>query len=374
MSDLLDYVFWRGDLSLASVPLNDVDALVFARLSYVDFSGVVPQGFERGKPLGEAAGQVLAKAGAEAAPLLKEEDRRLLELLCQAPRFSELMLCGFESTLDMERQEQFAALAIRLPLGACVAYRGTDGTLVGWKEDFNMAFSDAVPAQRHAVEYLRRAAALPGTLRLCGHSKGGNLAVYAAAFCEESIQGRIVAVRNFDGPGFQSSVAAQRGFQRIMGRTRTYLPRASVIGMLLEHEEAYTVVESRGSGIYQHNVYQWEIRREGFCEVQQVSAGSQLIDRTLKDWVANMAPQQREQVINGVYAALQATQAGTVREVREKGKMAALRAILDLDEDTRRLTLSAIRMLYRSLKRSLPENPMRGLEEKLPFLNLTGKE
>lgn len=365
MADIRDYLLWRGDLSLASVPLNDIDALVFARLSYIPFDGIVPAGFEGGKSLHDAARQVLAKGVLDDGVGLHPADRRMLELLCGAPRYQGLALCGYESILDRESQEQFAALTIRLPLGACVAYRGTDGTLVGWKEDFNMAFAQTVPAQTHAVEYLDRAAALPGTLRLCGHSKGGNLAVYAAAFCDENIQSRIVAVRNFDGPGFQSEVTAQPAFQRILGRTRTYIPRESVVGMLLEHEEPYTVVQSQGSGLQQHNVYLWEVQRDSFQELQQVTTGSQVIDRTMKDWVLHMDPEQREKVINGLYAALEATDADTVREVKEKGKMAALRSLLEMDEDTRKQTLSAGRMLYQSLRRSLPDNPLRELLEKL---------
>lgn len=370
MPDLFDYITWRGDLSPASQPFNDVDALIFSRLSYIPFDGVVAPGFDGAKPLEEAARQVLAKNAINLELETGRQDKRLLELLVDAPRYQQLMLCGYESVTNLETQEQFAALTIRMPLGACVSYRGTDGTLVGWKEDFNMSFSDVVPAQRHAVEYLNRAAAVPGTLRLCGHSKGGNLAVYAAAFCNENIQSRIVAVRNFDGPGFQAAVAAQPAFQRIVGRTRTFLPRSSVVGMLLEHEEPYTVVESQGTGGFtQHNVYLWEVNRGGFAEVKQVSDSSQLIDRTVKDWVANMDAAQREKVINGMYAALTATQADTVREVKERGKMAALKAVMSLDEETRRLTFSAIRILYQSLKRSLPDSPLKALEDRLGFLS-----
>ena len=370
MSDLFDYIAWRGDLNPAAVPYNDVDALIFARLSYVPFEGIVPAGFESGKPLQEAALQALAKKVATGSEEHDQENARLLAMMADAPRYQGLTLCGYEATLDRDAQEQFAALTLRLPLGACVCYRGTDGTLVGWKEDFNMSFSDVVPAQLHAVEYLTRAAALPGTLRLCGHSKGGNLAVFAAAFCGESIQSRIVAVRNFDGPGFQRQVAAQPDFQRILGRTRTFLPRSSLVGMLLEHDEPYTVVESQGaSGIRQHNVCLWEVTRDGFREVQQVSDSSQLIDRTVKDWVVHMDPEQRETVVNGLYDALVSTQADTVREVREKGKMAALKSLMNLDEDTRRQVMSSIRILYQSLKRSLPESPLKALEERFSFLS-----
>ena len=150
-------------------------------------------------------------------------------------------------------------------------------------------------------------------IRLVGHSKGGNLAVYAAASCREDIQARITAVRSFDGPGFQQQVAARPGFQRILSRTRTYLPGSSVVGMMLEHDEPYTVVESRGTGLSQHNVYLWEVRPGGFRELEQVTDGSRLVDRTLKDWLTRMSPDQRRQVINGVFSALEATQADTVR-------------------------------------------------------------
>ena len=368
MSDLFDYVSWRGDLSPAAVPYNDVDILVFARLSYIPFDGIVGPGFEESRPLPEAAKQVLAKGVLDEPGKLNAEDRKLLELMQDAPRYAGISLCGFESTLDREAEEQFAALTLRLPLGLCISFRGTDGTLVGWKEDLNMSFSDTVPAQIHAAEYLERAAALPGMIRVCGHSKGGNLAVYASAFCPESIQGRITSVRSFDGPGFQTEVTDRPGFLRILSRARTYVPGSSVVGMMLEHDEPYTVVESRGNGLGQHNVYLWETRRDGFRELQQVTNSSRLVDRTLKDWLTRINPDQRRQVINGIFSALDATQADTVREVGEKRKMAFLKALLEMDEETRRLTLSALRLLYESLRRSLPDWPFKNLEEHFPFL------
>ena len=231
-----------------------------------------------------------------------------------------------------------------------------------------MAFSTVVPAQLDAVRYLSDVAErTQGGIYLCGHSKGGNLAVYAAAFCAPKVQQRIRGVRNFDGPGFTQQVLSQTGFARILPRVRTYLPRSSVVGMLLEHEEAFTIVESRSVGIYQHNVYQWEIARGGFVELQQLSASSQLMDRALKDWVAAMPAEDRGRVINGLYAALSATQAETVRDVREHRKLAALKAVMDLDPETRALTLQAARLLYQSLRRSMPQKDMRDVLEKLPI-------
>lgn len=366
MANLLDYLAWRGDLPLSAVPLCDVDALIFARLSYVPFDGIA----EARVPLYMAARQVLASVQLSDAPrACGKEDQQLLTQLLQSPRYADILLDGYENIFDPVRQEQFAALTLHLPDGsAAVAFRGTDGTLVGWKEDFNMAFSTVVPAQLDAVRYLSDVAErTQGGIYLCGHSKGGNLAVYAAAFCAPEVQQRILGVRNFDGPGFTQQVISQPGFARILPRVRTYLPRSSVVGMLLEHEEAFTIVESRSVGIYQHNVYQWEIARGGFVELQQLSASSQLMDRALKDWVAAMPAEDRGRVINGLYAALSATQAETVRDVREHRKLAALKAVMDLDPETRALTLQAARLLYQSLRRSMPQKDMRDVLEKLPI-------
>ena len=366
MANLLDYLAWRGDLPLDAVPLNDVDALIFARLSYVPFDGIA----EERVPLFEAAQRVLDTVSMADAPrACGKEDQQLLTQLLKSPRYADIVLDGYENIFDPVRQEQFAALTLHLPDGsASVAFRGTDGTLVGWKEDFNMSFSTFVPAQLDAVRYLTDAAArTQGSLYLSGHSKGGNLAVYAAAFCDPKIQERIRGVRNFDGPGFTQQVISQTGFVRILPRVRTYLPQSSVVGMLLEHEEAFTIVESRSVGIYQHNVYLWEIKRGGFVELQQLSASSQLMDRALKDWVAAMPAEDRGRVINGLYTALSATQAETVRDVREHRKLAALKAVMDLDPETRALTLQAARLLYQSLRRSMPQKDRREILEKLPI-------
>lgn len=369
MANLFDYLTWRGDLPLQSVPLCDVDALIFARLSYVPFDCAARQRI----PLASAIRQVLdGEALDNAQRSCVKEDRQLLEQLLLSPRYAQIALDGYQSILDAQRQEQFAALTLHVPsVGTVIAFRGTDGTLVGWKEDFNMAFSSFVPAQLDAVRYLSDAAArTQGDIYLCGHSKGGNLAVYAAAFCAPDVQQRIRAVRNFDGPGFEAQVVAQPGFARILPRVRTYLPKSSVIGMLLEHEEAFTIVDSRSVGIYQHNVYQWEIVRGGFAEMQALTASSQLMDRTLKDWVAAMPAQDRGKVINGLYAALAATQAETVRDVREHRKLAVMRAVMELEPETRALTLQAVRLLYQSLRRSLAQGEIRLRLEKLPIAAL----
>lgn len=293
MANILDYLTWRGDFSFAQAPLNHVDALVLCRLSYIPFDGVVAEGFlDAPVTIAEAADKCLAlvhKKDATRAFRL-EDDEQLLNCLIKSERFRDLPLIGFRNVFDQAHAEQFSAVTIRLPDNALfVAFRGTDGTIAGWREDFNMSFSDTVPAQRDAVAYLAEAASyFPGKLHIGGHSKGGNLAVYSATFCDPETQSRIASVVNHDGPGFNDNVISDARYKRILDRIHTYVPQSSIIGMLLEHEEDFSIVHSTNLGIMQHDVYSWEILRSGFIPVEELTNSSRFIDKTLKEWVRGM--------------------------------------------------------------------------------------
>ena len=178
MANVFDYLDWRGDLTLDLVPLCDVDAVVLSRLSYLPLDGLVP-------PDGATVGALMRQLLTSKPPLLLPEDGRFIPALAASQRFCEMRIMDYVNQIDLESQTQFAAITVALGDGRhFVAFRGTDGTLVGWKEDFNMAFTCPVPAQRLAAHYAASAMLrFPGEFLLGGHSKGGNLAVYAAAFC-----------------------------------------------------------------------------------------------------------------------------------------------------------------------------------------------
>ena len=374
MANLLDYLAWRGDLPLAAVPLCDVDALIFARLSYVPFDGIA----EARVPLYMAARQVLASVQMSDAPrACGKEDQQLLTQLLQSPRYADILLDGYENIFDPVRQEQFAALTLHLPDGsAAVAFRGTDGTLVGWKEDFNMAFSTVVPAQLDAVRYLSDVAErTQGGIYLCGHSKGGNLAVYAAAFCAPEVQQRILGVRNFDGPGFTQQVLSQTGFARILPRVRTYLPRSSVVGMLLEHEERYEVVRSTQSGLWQHDGFSWQVRGERFEHLPDLTEGGKLVDETIRTFILSLSPEQRVAFTDALFDILTCTDADTLTDLKEGGlKTAAamLKKYRTLDKPTRHALGSTLRLFMAAgAKTAVSElNPVNLFLRRLPLQKL----
>ena len=178
-----------------------------------------------------------------------------------------------------------AALTVLLEDGsAFLAFRGTDGTLVGWKEDFNLSFLDVVPAQLEAADYVQTfAAGFSGPLRLGGHSKGGNLAVAGAALAGMKARDQIRSVWSFDGPGLNAYLLARPGYSELLTRIRSFVPKSSVVGLLLAHEEPYTVVDSDQEGLFQHDPYSWQVQGPGFVRLEEVDPGSRLIDRTLKN-------------------------------------------------------------------------------------------
>lgn len=363
MANILDYLEWRGDLTLAQDPFNPVDGLILCRLAYVPFDGIAPGPGAGTVTIGEAAKTLLAQDTPErraAVESLWKGDAELLAALAASGRFAGMLLEGYVSELDPDEEKQFSAFTVRLGDGArYVAYRGTDSTLVGWKEDFNMAFTTPVPAQRRAVDYLRaRAAEAPGPLWVGGHSKGGNLAVFAAAFCGEEVQRRIREVQNNDGPGFERKVTAQQGYRSIAPRVRTLVPQSSVVGMLLEHEEDYTVVHSTQLGLMQHDLYSWQVRRAGFVCLESVDEGSRIVDRALKEWIASMTPAQRETFVDVLFGLLDASGAQTVGQLSLgwlKNAGALARALKGIDEPTREAMSAILKALSHAARHSLAQ-------------------
>lgn len=353
MANMIDYLAWRGDLPLEAGGLNQVDGVLLARLAYLPFEHVFSQGTER-ISIGQAAERLLALPEIERI-LLIPSDRTLLESLKESARFRDMELSGYVNQLDSETQTQFSAITIRLnDRERYVSFRGTDNTLIGWKEDLNMCFVCPVPAQVLAVQYLTETARLhPEALIPGGHSKGGNLAVYAAAFCPETIQARIPVVFNYDGPGFDSKVLSTGGYQRICDRVSTFVPQSSVVGMLLGHEEKYTIVHSQQSGLMQHDVYSWDVLRDHFICLETVNNSSRFIDYTLKAWLGSLDYTQREKCIDAVYSALIQTNVSTLKEFNGSwfsNMLSVLRNMKNLDEETRSLVIQTFLLLVKSAK------------------------
>ena len=358
MANILDYLSWRGDLTLAQSPFNEVDNLILAELSFVNFTGIVPgPGEGEGVPLHAAAEAFFrSHEGGDMGMgvLVPDEIPTLLRKMAECPRFREMKVNCFCDHLDVRKAEQFAAVTVELGDGSIyLSFRGTDDTIAGWKEDFLLGCQPEVPAQKKAVAYVKAVAAQypRRKLMLGGHSKGGNLAVYGGIFVPLAIQRRISAVWSNDGPGFYGAVLETPQHARLEGRVHSIVPKSSVVGMLLEHEESYTVVDSDQVGLWQHDGFSWQVLGTGFVTLREVSRQGRRNDLALKEWVRRLPVDQREKFVDGLFEVLTASGATTLTDLKEDGFRAAgamVRAMKDMEKDTRDALFNAIATLFRS--------------------------
>lgn len=366
MANFLDYVRWRGDLSFRQDPFNEVDAVVFSALSYIEYGGRVLSAPQEPISLKEAAVDFLAEGDVEHRVRVKS-DLELLRLAAASYRFGQSQITQYRSIYEPEAQTQFAAMTFLLDDGtAFLAFRGTDGTLIGWKEDFNMTFQQTIPAQLLAQQYVREIALERSEpLRLGGHSKGGNLAVFAAARSSPMIQERILEVYNNDGPGFTNYLMGDPGYLAIVGRVRTFIPQSSVIGMLLEHEEPYTVVHSKSVGVLQHDLYSWDLMGNRLITMDNTTGDSVFLDATIKNWFASMNSQQRNALVDAMYGLLSSGGAENVGDILQPKNLKVFIKTLSADENLRKLLSTEFSKLIESARRAYAQLDQRREEEKL---------
>lgn len=353
MANVFDYLKWRGDLTFAQDPPNAVDALIFSGLSYVRYGGQVEADPGRPVPLTDAAETFFALEDCESRVRVKN-DMELLRAAAETVRFGQTRIVMYRDSLIPEQETQFAAMTFLLDDGtAFLAFRGTDHTLVGWKEDFNMTFQQTIPAQRLALQYTRDVALERSEpLRLGGHSKGGNLAVFAAARSSPMIQGRIVEVYNNDGPGFTKYLMGDPGYLAMVPRIKTYIPQSSVIGMLLEHEEPYTVIHSKSVGLLQHDLYSWEVLGRAFLRVQEVTESSLFLDSTIKTWFAEMTNQERNQLVDVMFTLLGTGGVESAIDIFHPRNIKTYVKTLSSDENMRRVLSTEFQSLLEAAKRT----------------------
>lgn len=357
MPNVFDYLDWRGDLSFSDVPCCEVDNLILSLLSYLDFSGALLEGDTVGLPLELAAplyfGLHPRKKGSLGL-LLSDRILDLLEDAAASRRFAPVRLWGHRSRLDEGRELQFSATTFTLGNGSSfVAFRGTDDTVVGWKEDFNMAVQFPVPAQEEAAAYLADIARKTGDrLLLGGHSKGGNLAVYAAAFASPPLQRRIDAVWCNDGPGFLPEMFSHPGYPAVRNKLHAIMPRSSVVGVLLGSDLDAAVVESSAVGALQHDGLTWQVLGPSFVRAEGLSRSSRQVDKTFHNLLLELEPSQRRQVIDDIFSVSRELGARTLTELAADGRRSeTLRAIsgklAGFEKDARESIFRALKAAFR---------------------------
>jgi hypothetical protein len=363
MADLFDYLSWRGDLTFRQSPFNPVDNIILTHVSYLPLDNIVP-GIEENKTVtvaeaAEAFGKAILKNPDAFEPfLISKEDPDFLDALSVSARFRDMGLSGFVNQIDPDQEKQFAALAIfTRDDSSFITYRGTDNSLVGWKEDLNMTFTAEVPAQREAVHYLEKMAKkFSGPLRIGGHSKGGNLAVYAASFCSRGVRKRITEIYCNDAPGFSSQVIASEGYLAIQEKIISFVPESSVVGMLFEHGDNYTVVKSTQTGLLQHDIYSWEVAYNDVIRLNRVNRQSRFIDRTIKEWISGLDKEQRQGFAEALYTILSSTEASSIPELTAgwfKSATRMIQSLTNINEASRDMVFKTIGVLFQAAKNNI---------------------
>lgn len=378
MSNLMDYLDWRGDLTFREAPFNEVDNLILAQLVYVEFAGIVPAPGEEGTITVKEACELFfashdRKEIMERVSMTKTA-AFVLEKMAQTERFCNAQLFGYINDIRKEEQSQFSVVCVRLDdKSIYVSFSGTDNTIVGWRENFNMGYLSETPGQLKAVDYLNHMVKEDWKkIRVGGHSKGGNLSVYASVKCDRNIQKRIVKVYSNDGPGFSEEMIQSKEYQRMLPKIKTILPESSIVGMLLEHQEKFEVVKSSQSGIQQHDAMSWEVLGSHFVYVEEVAPQSILLDETMKKWIFQLTKEQREEIVDTVFSMLDDAKIYTVDDFynsKWKKVQELMKAKSKLSPETQELFSKALRMLWKTGNQTVKKSVKQAVLEKVEEAN-----
>lgn len=315
MANINDYLQWRGDIPISrDFEFNEIDSVILARFSYLLFDEINIMPKEKIASISERMKDIDNKK------FLYNGDKELITYLGKSKRFKDMLVTDYVKVNDKKTEKQFSAITIHTSKNEIyISFIGTDMTIYGWKEDFNMAFMENVPCQALGKEYLENVSKkyFNKKIRIGGHSKGGNVAIYSAITAPEKIQKRIIKVYNYDGPGFNKDIIEQYENDKIMDKIETYIPQDSIIGRILNHKEKTTVVLSTEKGILQHDIFSWQVLKDNLIKLEKNTEASEVIDRTLTEWLETTTTEQRKMFIDLVFELFYSTDADTFIEISQ---------------------------------------------------------
>lgn len=362
MADFFDYLNWRGDLSFEKVPFNKIDALLLAHVTYSIFDGVVPESFSKKKTFAQVARDFTKTADYEERInigfLINKRTAELMFKCAECERYRNVQLCGFRNIYSEEKTEQFAAVTYLVDGKPVIALRGTDDTITGWKEDFNIAWQDQIPAQKDALLYFKEAAeAFKGSFVLTGHSKGGNLVINTAVKCSKTLQKRIKEIYNFDGPGFSRDFFEQEAYKNVENKIFSFYPGFSVVGMIFHHPKNFEIVKSEGFAFWQHDAMSWQIMGADFINEASFTDESKLFYKAFNEWIDKLDNSQRHNFVDTLFGILEASGAKTNSDIEKeavKSTAKMIAAYAELDKARRKEMLKILKLFKNVIADDIP--------------------
>ncbi|MDD3334630.1 MAG: DUF2974 domain-containing protein [Eubacteriales bacterium] len=348
MATIQEHAVAVGELTLEQRPFDALDSLILSQLIYMPMEG----GMDNGERLTvkEAWAFLREHCDPQRLDQFQQKRYRLSEVCAGLKRYQSWMMHDYVNHIDDELETQFCAATYDMEDGSsAVSFRGTDLTIAGWKEDFNMSYM-VVPAQKEAVTYLERIAAVDERpLSVCGHSKGGNLSVYSGAFCNPEVQRRLQAVYSFDGPGMYEEFLQSEEYNRVKDRIQSFIPQSSVVGMLMNYHPVYTVVRAHSVGILQHDAMTWQVENGDFVQLEGLDMTGKITDETLHTWLATMDGNDRRTLVKTLYQVVDASQAELVTDLSDDWRdtaMKALEALREIDPEMRKNVRTMLHSLF----------------------------
>lgn len=371
IGNIIEYVRQYGQYSFFEKPLNDVDSLVLCQFAYLKFDGMVP-----GVDCNCASITVEELARKETLERLfqdqwlQKESKELFQNMLESRRFHSLKMNCYVNIVEKKQEFQFSAITFILEDGTLyIAFRGTDESIVGWKEDFNMAFLSPIPSQTYSVKYLNFVTGkLNKSFYVGGHSKGGNLAIYSAMNCLPSVQDRILKVYSMDGPGFRAVTLDRCAYDKIASRVVKILPHSSLVGMIFENEMKYQVVESKNIGLLQHDAFSWLIKNGEFVVVKGIYESRKRKNKVMNEWIATLTEDEMRVFVDTLFQIISASTADDFLDLatdwkRSINKMMA--AYKELDDETTKMLRETIKSL---IEISVKEGPKKASDRIRSFL------
>ena len=362
-NNIIGYIENYGNIPFSEKAFNKVDALILSQFSYLKLDGIVP-GVGQRDPKKVTIGDIASDDRKDA--LFSDEryaknNRELFDAMASSVRFRDTFLDHYIDLVSNRWEMQFSAVTATLDDGSAhVIFRGTDETVIGWKEDFNMSFMTPIPAQVKAVDYLHYAAErIRGDFSVGGHSKGGNLAVYSAMKCSRLVRDRIKVIYSQDGPGFTKETLRDADYDAIADRIQKFVPHSSVIGMLLQSQEEYRVVEAKSFGILQHDPFNWVVEGDDFVYRDDISTRSLISDSSVNEWAQKADPDEMRVFVDMIYDVFVGAGVSDLNDI--KGNIGsilqnAMNIADSMDEEDKKRVKAVLAVLFDSFKERIKDS------------------
>ena len=368
MANIIDYLKWRGDLSFSADPFNEVDALVLCQFEYIRLDDIVSAKLTDKITIADVNRLYSTVDLDKSKQIISyEQDKELLRLMAESKRFGNMQVSGYRNKVDKEADLQFSAVTCFPDDGSIfVVFRGTDSTLVGWKEDFMLSYVNQTSSQEEALDYLsKNFMGVNCPIRIGGHSKGGNLSVFAAMKCPEEIRRKIVSIYSYDAPGFRDEIINSQEYQCVLPLVRSFIPEGSVIGRLLGSELEHKLVKNSVSGLMQHLAYNWELERNHFIFTNKPTRSGELMNKTITGWLDNFSDNEREEFVSTIFDVLDESDAASVNDLKGvKNYTAIIKAIGKLPPEKQKVLRGALKKIAISGKGALLSRDEEKTEEK----------